>query len=208
MPSGRTTAFASTSPPSSTSCAVRAPDAVSAARASAAVLSGLPESVPPSANQSAPNTIATTDAAAATHCQRRGVRARARTFGTRRGGGGAVGANRLLDHGLQPLPDARRRWATGVGEIRRAVLQTADFRAGIGIAGEILVDLPALVVVDGVDGVRGQEVLDFLGAQLAIHDSSIPRSSSCLRSRISPVRIRLFTVPSGCWSIRATSRYV
>ena len=91
-------------------------------------------------------------------------------------------------------------------EIRRAVLQTAHLGARVGIVSEVLVDRAALVVVDRVDGVRGQEILDLLGTQFAIHDSSIPRSSSCWRNRIRPVRIRLLTVPSGCWSIRATSR--
>ena len=71
-----------------------------------------------------------------------------------------------------------------------------------------LVDRGALVIVDRVDRVRREQLPDLVGSQFTIHDSSIPRSSSCVRSRISPVRILLFTVPSGWPRIRATSRYV
>ena len=86
------------------------------------------------------------------------------------------------------------------------MLQPTDLCAQIGFLLEVRVHHASLVVVDRVDRVGREQVADLLRAQLTIHDSSIPRSSNCCRSRMSPVRIRLFTVPSGWSNIRATSR--
>ena len=148
-----------------------------------------------STNQSAPNTTATTDAAAATHCQRRGrasaahVRNQARRRrGPRRGeptpGSPPRAAPRrpaAVGHRCgrdttplccRPLTSARASGSPArySSISRRSSSSTASMR------------------------VRRQELLDLVGSQFAIHDPSIPRSSSCLRSRISPVRIRLLIV--------------
>ena len=140
MPSGSTTAVASTLPPASTSFAFRAPDACSAAlreRGGAVRAPGVAPAVeqPERAEHDRHDRRRRRDPLPAT---RRSRTARVRHEARRRR---RVGASRLLDHGLELLPHSGRRRTTGVRQVRRAVLETAHFGARVGIVGEVLVDL-------------------------------------------------------------------
>ncbi len=112
----------------------------------------------------------------------------------------------LLEGLLDPLPQTRGRLGAAVSEQRRSLAVDRNERTRLGSAREVLLDLLALVVVYGVERVRAQELVELAATQLSCHGPATPLSTSASRSRLSPERIRLFTVPSGSPSTTATSR--
>ncbi len=88
-----------------------------------------------------------------------------------------------------------------------------DLTGSARIDAQQLVHQAALVVVHRVERVGPEQVLEALvvrhvGLAHQMPPSVTPDAVSSLRSRFSPARIRLLTVPSASPSIVATSRYV
>ncbi len=77
-----------------------------------------------------------------------------------------------------------------------------------GALGEVAIDDAALVVVDGIEGVDAEQLLDLGHRHLELTHRSTSASDASSNPRIflSPVRMRLFTVPSGSPRMVATSR--
>ena len=91
-------------------------------------------------------------------------------------------------------------------EQRRRLAVLRNERTRLGSEREVLLDLLTLVVVYRVERVRAQKLVELAATQLSCHGPATPLSTSASRSRLSPERIRLFTVPSGSPSTTATSR--
>ena len=88
-------------------------------------------------------------------------------------------------------------------EIREGLAIGLDFGQGAGIVAQVIVDEGALLFVDGVECVDGQQFLDVGGPAIA---HAGPRFESSLSVSVTfndarrvrnPDRMRLFTVPSG-----------
>ena len=89
------------------------------------------------------------------------------------------------------------------------LLELRDLDPSHRRAREVRLDLLALVAVERVERVDAEELLQLGRGQLSSHGSPDPMApllTSSSRSRPSPVRMRLFTVPSGSSSNAATSR--
>ena len=72
---------------------------------------------------------------------------------------------------------------------------------------QVLLDLLALVGIDGVECVGAQQLVHLGRCQPSVHDGPpVPMSMSVERIRLRPDRMRLFTVPSGSRKSAATSR--
>ena len=122
--------------------------------------------------------------------------------GASRSGGGVV---EMID--LEALPHAVGRRATGVGEhATRSTWRSPTSSRSSGCASRYASIAARSSSSTASMRVRRQQLGDLVGSQFTIHDPSIPRSTSCARRRVSPVRIRLLMVPSGCSRMRATSR--
>ena len=92
-------------------------------------------------------------------------------------------------------------------EVRRRLPQRLDLHARRCVARDIAVDLRALLALERVERVQGEELVELVAGQLSVHaDPVTPVSTNESRNRRSPARMRLFTVPSGCSRISATSR--
>ncbi len=99
-------------------------------------------------------------------------------------------------------------WEAPCPSIAAVSTMLIDLTPAPWTAGEVALDLRALVRVDGVERVRAEELLRLRMSELPGHDPPIPDSASSPRIRRRPTRIRLLTVPSGSSRMAATSRYV
>ena len=89
------------------------------------------------------------------------------------------------------------RRATARASRARGLAQAGDLVAAVGALGEVPLELGALDVVEGVDGVGAGEGVDGIA-----HRARLP---SCRASRMSPSRMRVLAVPTGRSSMAATS---
>ncbi len=109
------------------------------------------------------------------------------------------------------VPHPFRGSDAGVGQHGRN-LPVLDHLGRAARAGlEVALDDRRLVGLDRVEGVRAQQLLDLgVGKRFDAHDDAppTPDALSGPRIRLSPARIRLFTVPSGSPNMSATSLYV
>ena len=104
-----------------------------------------------------------------------------------------------------PSGASRPTWASSAAVSWSACTSVSGGRR----AREVRLDLLALVGVDRVERVRAEELVELGGAQLSAHGPPLPArplETSDWRSRPSPDRIRLLTVPSASPSSCATSR--
>ena len=110
------------------------------------------------------------------------------------GGGSSSCAARAAggDGGPETFGQRLHRVAHG----RRDLPQAVELGPAAGADLQVLLQLGELVAVDGIEGVRSQE----LAGLLVGHHASTPRtpaSARTARMRRMPLRIRLLTVPSG-----------
>ena len=117
------------------------------------------------------------------------------------GGRGVEGAR-------DPRPQAVGCVAALVGQERGDLTVLGDLGPAPGARRQVGLDRGALVGVDGVEGVGAEQLGDLVvGHALVAHGwPPTPASARPERRRRSPVRILVFTVPSGSSSIVATSR--
>ncbi len=116
----------------------------------------------------------------------------------------------FLERSGDALPHALGSLRATPGHPRRDLEMAGQLRPTARALGEVMIDDATLVVVDRVERVGTQELLDVGHRQLEIAHRRTSTSDPSSKPRIflSPVRIRLFTVPSGSPRIFATSRYV
>ena len=111
------------------------------------------------------------------------------------------------DVGFDAGPQLGRRGLVDrgcAGEDGDGLAQLVDLGAGLLVAFHVSLDQLALVGLEGVEHVHAEEFVH-LGAGFDRRHWCTPASMSAARSRSSPDRIRLLTVPSGCSSKTATS---
>ena len=95
---------------------------------------------------------------------------------------------------------------------RRDLAVLLHLHRGLGVDRQVVVDTIALGGIERVEGVRPEQLVEFVdvvrGIHVLTHQSAptvTPASTNSVRSRLRPARIRLFTVPSGWPSSSATS---
>ena len=158
-----------------------------------------------------PNSTATTATAAAMaptpdHASRRRT---VRSGGGRRSqmqGCGAPGLGPGIDPRRDAVPDLRGRVDADVGDQSRHLPVLGHLGRAPWALGQMGADGGGLVGIDGIERERTQERSDLVVVHGSVHAVSTPCCASADRSRRSPLRIRLFTVPSGWPRIDATSR--
>ena len=91
-----------------------------------------------------------------------------------------------------------------VCEHRRRLAHLPHLGPGFGMIGEVGLDAPAVDVVDRVEGVGTEQLVEMVVGRHV--PTSTPAATSSRCSRRSPLRILLFTVPSGTSRRAATSR--
>src|SRR5580704_17682477 len=104
-------------------------------------------------------------------------------------------------------PELLGRRFDGVAKCARGLAPAIEFRPAAGAGGQVLFEVCELSPVDRVERVRAEELRCVLVGDHASTPRT-PASTNASRSRRMPLRMRLLTVPSGCSSTRATSRYV
>ena len=105
------------------------------------------------------------------------------------------------------IPHAVGRLAADERHHRRHLAVLGHLGASARVLLEVLLDLLTLVGVDGVERERTQQLVHLGRSQPPVHDGPpVPMSTSVDRIRLSPERMRLFTVPSGSLKSAATSR--
>ena len=100
----------------------------------------------------------------------------------------------------------RRRLADCVAQHGRYLEMSGKFRATSRTGREVLFDLLALVVVERVERVDAEQLLDLVVGHGCWPFAPSPATASWPCIRFKPLRILLFTVPSGSPRIVATSR--
>ncbi len=102
----------------------------------------------------------------------------------------------------------RDRWgvAGGVAQQGRDLAVGGELRPAPGAGGEVVVDLVALVGVERVERIDAEHLLDLVVGHGCSPFRPSPETLSWPCMRFSPLRILLFTVPSGSPRIVATSR--
>ena len=117
--------------------------------------------------------------------------------------GGRVGRDLVGD----AIPHAVGRLAADERHHRRHLAVLRHLGTSARVLLEVLLDLLTLVGVDGVERERTQQLIHLGRSQPPVHDGPpVPMSTSVDRIRLSPERMRLFTVPSGSLRSAATSR--
>ena len=119
---------------------------------------------------------------------------------------GASGLGPGVDLRRDPVPELGRRVHPDVGDEAGHLPVLGHLGRAPWALGQMGADRGGLVGVDGVERERTQELGDLVVVHGSVHAVSTPCCASADLSRRSPLRIRLFTVPSGCPRIDATSR--
>ena len=116
-------------------------------------------------------------------------------------GGGSSSAAAMRPHSASGAGGA------AVGQVGRGLQVLGQLGSTARAVDQMGLDRGALVGVDGIERVGADQLLDLGHVERFGHCAPpIPASISSTRSFLSPLRIRLFTVPSGSPSRTATSR--
>ena len=128
----------------------------------------------------------------------------------RRAHHGRKGRRLVLKGGGDSVPQligrGRRRIAGGIAEQGRDLAVGGQLRPASRAGEEVVLDLLTLVGVEGVEGVRPEQLLDLVVGHVCSPFRPSPPVASWPCMRFSPLRILLLTVPSGSPRSVATSR--
>ena len=116
----------------------------------------------------------------------------------------------VLERSSDTVPDVvgrdRRGVADGVAQQGRDLAVGGELRAAPRAGGEVVVDLLSLVRIERVERIDTEHFLDLVVRHGCSPFRPSPETVSWLCMRFNPLRILLFTVPSGSPRIVATSR--
>ena len=104
---------------------------------------------------------------------------------------------RIAPRRLVGAPQRAMPLGFSVGQQGRRLTQARHLRTAGGAAGQMTLEAGSLDVVDRVQRVGAEQLLDLLVGRPGHWSDPIPVACSSWRSRRSPARMRLFTVPSG-----------